>query len=264
MVTRRRRAFTLVELLVVVGIVVVLIAILLPVLGRARAQADRVRCASNLRQLAHGVIAYVHDNKCRYPTAAHNSGPLPTDWAHWQPDRDLADSAIARYLSGLDPDLLRCPGDDPDVRGAEMIWSWVVPYRYSYSYNELFEQFRGGGRRVVLHLRHASDKILFIDEDEATADDGAADLGGMILGGPDGSMRWRESLLASRHDPGRYRGPLADVLRRSRADRPDKGDRGNAAFADGHVDYVTRWYTWQRKNYHPWGPVVPLNFPGPR
>jgi prepilin-type N-terminal cleavage/methylation domain-containing protein/prepilin-type processing-associated H-X9-DG protein len=65
--TRRRphsnRAFTLVELLVVIGIIAVLISILLPVIGRAREQARGVQCMSNLRQLGTAALLYTHDNK---------------------------------------------------------------------------------------------------------------------------------------------------------------------------------------------------------
>jgi len=59
---RKRNGFTLVELLVVVGIIALLLSILLPVLNRARDAANRVKCASNVKQMVAGFILYAQSN----------------------------------------------------------------------------------------------------------------------------------------------------------------------------------------------------------
>lgn len=64
---RRRSGFTLVELLVVIGIIAVLISILLPSLARARAAALNVQCLSNLRQIGIGILGYASSNRGAYP-----------------------------------------------------------------------------------------------------------------------------------------------------------------------------------------------------
>jgi prepilin-type N-terminal cleavage/methylation domain-containing protein len=78
---RLRPGFTLVELLVAIGIIVVLLSLLLPTLGAARRQARATQCLSNLRQIGQGFRAYATDFNGAWPVAVHHHSnlvmPLP-------------------------------------------------------------------------------------------------------------------------------------------------------------------------------------------
>jgi prepilin-type N-terminal cleavage/methylation domain-containing protein len=95
-----RRAFTLVELLVVIGIIAVLVAILLPALTRARTQAKNVQCKSQLRNLGQALVLYANENKGRIPQ--HHSGAI---WL-WDIARETRDQLIRK---GAIRQTLYCP-----------------------------------------------------------------------------------------------------------------------------------------------------------
>jgi prepilin-type N-terminal cleavage/methylation domain-containing protein len=80
-----RPGFTLIELLVVIGIIALLLGLLLPVLGNAREQARRSRCASNLRQISIACFTYAGDNHEMLPRV------------HWDPTVTLAGGELQVY-----------------------------------------------------------------------------------------------------------------------------------------------------------------------
>ena len=140
--TKRRTAFTLVELLVVIGIIAVLIGLLLPALSRARDQAQGIQCQSNLRQLHNAFVLYsiMYKGYC-IPAQASNgaAGGNASDW--WWLGTETLGRALGvkgttqNVLDRLSK-LLDCPATQRDkVAG--------LSFSFDYSYNSNLGDIRG-------------------------------------------------------------------------------------------------------------------------
>jgi prepilin-type N-terminal cleavage/methylation domain-containing protein len=148
---RPLRAFTLVELLVVIGIIAVLIGILLPTLNRARASARSVVCLSNLRQLGQAYMMYCNAHK--------GTSMAVGDYTYGVPWSEKLESYLARKEGN---EYRLCPESREDAEHRDAIgtalfaWNWsdvTGPISGSYGFNmgcasdrELFGQTHPGWR----------------------------------------------------------------------------------------------------------------------
>lgn len=119
-------AFTLIELLVVIAIIAILAAILFPVFGRARENARRSSCQSNLKQIGLGIIQYAQDYDEIMPPRYNTSG-IPAGWpAGW----DTSWKALVQpYIKSVQ--IFACPSNPRNTRPGAYEDNTKIPVSYS-------------------------------------------------------------------------------------------------------------------------------------
>jgi prepilin-type N-terminal cleavage/methylation domain-containing protein/prepilin-type processing-associated H-X9-DG protein len=222
-------AFTLVELLVVVGIIAVLAGMLLPALSRARVRAKRVGCVNNLRQLGLASQAYAHDDQRESLSAKQGSEDQNLNW-------------LLPYAG--DVRSFVCPATANFVRTNR----GVAPYTYEPGLADLFRMAGGrsgpgmsyqgfgflgvgvamsetipvhGGTRVVNGIRKNLNNIqTYVHHHKEFGLKGSV---------PGPSQLW---ILIDDTLPGRWYYP----------GEPDNhgADGAHVAFCDGHVEWIPR------------------------
>ncbi len=223
-ICKSRVAFTVIELIVVIAIIASLVAILLPAIQRARLAADRVKCASNLRQLAIAAQNYEAQNGTLPPEYVYLGGAtFTTDWWFGQANTDPvsfvttldpSQGLLSPYFEGNDT-ITMCPSLAAPAGFFQYLSANGLPVTGGYGYNESL-----GGRAVSWY--ETSQTYLFCDSallvnfgdgwsmEETDAIEPPVPL---VTNGPFGTF---QAMTHFRHLPG-----------------------ANMAYLDGHVDTVT-------------------------
>ena len=207
--TPHKRGFTLIELLVVIAIIAILAAILFPVFGRARENARRSSCQSNLKQIGLGFAQYTQDYDERLPNS-QDGGGTPTaapnaSWNYFNSGKfDMSLGSIYPYVKSTQ--IFSCPSDtagqanNNSYAGNACAFSQTATTIAPYTAN-----FRTG--LALAQFEDTSKWMLLAEEGSPTVNSSTTDDGYLTMGaGNDFSARHL--------------------------------DGSNLAFMDGHV----KWY----------------------
>jgi prepilin-type N-terminal cleavage/methylation domain-containing protein/prepilin-type processing-associated H-X9-DG protein len=218
-----RRAFTLIELLMVIAIIAILAALLLPVLSKTKLNAQQIDCLNNQRQLQAGWLMYVHEQNDALPLNAGEVAiysPYASTTNSWV----VGDVTVSADLSFIrqgsifpyvnNPGVYHCPSDHSTVDDTNALRtrSYSMDYYLNGDIDPQYYQNLPPSAFVGLATRysgisHPSMVFVFLDENEKTINDGIF----VLFRDPD--QIWRDA-PSDRHSRGM-----------------------NLSFADGHCEH---------------------------
>ncbi|HEX8521928.1 MAG TPA: type II secretion system protein [Tepidisphaeraceae bacterium] len=270
-----RYAFSLVELLVVIGIVAILIAFLVPALAMARSQAKTVACASNMRQLGSALLIYAGENKGSYPP---NVGSLYTFWTSTECIGKTIKSQFPSTDNTIAGGVMRCPSDLPqavrcysmNIFASGMVSAYVeASLAETPSHGKLWKSNVSNGSHMILLIES------FAVEDWPTSDEPTPPPNWKPIGiSSPAVVGWVPQRPAERFGYGGSHFETKEIFGAQSAQvcyyrhRTGKSPAGlgeaygkiNIAFADGHVDLyshdrLVNWSTGKSTYEAMWSPI---------
>ncbi|RYX84124.1 DUF1559 domain-containing protein [bacterium] len=233
----RKSAFTLIELLVVIAIIAILAAILFPVFSRARENARRTSCLSNLKQVSLGFMQYAQDYDEQLPKGKVSGDYRGRGWA----------GVIAPYVKSIE--VFRCPSDSSSAATgvARLSYAYNSAIPYSLSLTSFLNNWPGP---MIAAFTTPTKTILAFEIRESTfnppIDADYANVGGGYS--PAGTGKGSNNLQPGSGTSSPYyaTGYFPGVTPDGRFDgtSPESGKFGrhfegsNYAFADGHVKWL--------------------------
>jgi prepilin-type N-terminal cleavage/methylation domain-containing protein/prepilin-type processing-associated H-X9-DG protein len=227
----RNHGFTLIELLVVIAIIAILAAILFPVFSRARENARRTSCASNLRQLGMGMLQYSQDYDERYPSGTNISdAQAGRGWA----------GQLYPYVKSKG--VYTCPSTNaqPNATGG-------VPISYGYNMAYARLAFRTNG--IIYDLKPLSAftapaKTIMLVEVDGSSNDGAGNVydpsareTGTMVTTLSNSLDNSNAYTVTGPIPGSVVSKSCSPTRACNWGDPRHFDGANYLLADGHVKF---------------------------
>jgi prepilin-type N-terminal cleavage/methylation domain-containing protein len=162
--SHRRRGFTLVELLVVIGIIAVLMGILIPTLSRAREQGIGIKCAANMRGIGQQIMIYANNNKGWlypiHPDLGNRGSGRPENerWICYVFDDKMRDGTL-NASNHFSHEVMHCPADDPRIVDGGN----ADPFGSYHSYNYNMSSFPTGKPKKWLTYGKAIPKLTYSD-----------------------------------------------------------------------------------------------------
>ncbi|MGC9944376.1 MAG: H-X9-DG-CTERM domain-containing protein [Verrucomicrobiota bacterium] len=237
--SRKIRAFTLMELLVVIAVIAILAALLLPALSRAKAKAQQIRCVSNLHQLGIGLQIFVANNHA-YPSFIGGTNSDNPDW--WINQISSGGFGISKPATNLiNGGVWLCPSAP---RYEQFPYENVVACSYAYNVWGVFPQGRyfPNGDSFANALGLCGQLVpgaTFIP-----GHPGFAPVNESEVAIPADMMAIGDSMMGS------IRFDRVDMLTPTRIGRAMARHQGriNVLFCDGHVESPTLQYVFEETN----------------